>query len=496
MIKKGRVTENALDAAIQIISLAIVQNHLATKIKRPSLEVLEAIAKMTPKTKLTMKLVSWLDRQTRTEIMSFVESSAEKATDGSTIKVHGFTMPGFVCLRTCFEPHDWIKDSGCSKHMTGNKSLFSTYKAYDEGNVVFGSNLKGKIIGKESLNVTFDESSPPAKLSLLVDDDVGKEEAIKKNTKVVNNNKEVDYKRTKEYLPRVHRTRQMDEELRESYRTLEKHLFHEERVVTPSFIDENNMLPFFQAVGLEPFLTLNEPIISRFVVEFYHSIEVKRDEEQRPYIDNFFGPKHVLIENTITNPRTIQTHLLKDSNKLYLDEILPKLRGWELFFKENFFCSLGKRNKVNTCTAYMLYYLTIKRKFNFNSMLIYRMEKVKNKQDGPMPFAMLLSRLYNHIFQTNPQAIVPPARLTFHEHFMVPLDISRNLSKEKGKKIASSLVTTSSSSSFNVNEAPSFLEFYDELSDSKDLTKAQREKRGMFKCLNRYVFTITKYLET
>ncbi|GJV46349.1 hypothetical protein Tco_1430885 [Tanacetum coccineum] len=36
-----------------------------------------------------------------------------------------------VCLRTCLEQDEWIKDSGCSKHMTGNKSLFSTYKAYD-----------------------------------------------------------------------------------------------------------------------------------------------------------------------------------------------------------------------------------------------------------------------------------------------------------------------------------------------------------------------------
>ncbi|GJU31217.1 retrovirus-related pol polyprotein from transposon TNT 1-94 [Tanacetum coccineum] len=36
-----------------------------------------------------------------------------------------------VCLRTCLEQDKWIKDSGCSKHMTGNKSLFSTYKAYD-----------------------------------------------------------------------------------------------------------------------------------------------------------------------------------------------------------------------------------------------------------------------------------------------------------------------------------------------------------------------------
>ncbi|GJY41200.1 hypothetical protein Tco_0428470 [Tanacetum coccineum] len=79
----------------------------------------------------------------------------------------------------------------------------------------------------------------------------------------------MDYKRTKEYLPRVYHTRQIDEELRESYRTLEKRLFHEGRIVTPSLISENNMLPFFQVVGLKPFLTLNEPICPRFVVEFY-----------------------------------------------------------------------------------------------------------------------------------------------------------------------------------------------------------------------------------
>ncbi|GJW71265.1 hypothetical protein Tco_0128182 [Tanacetum coccineum] len=74
---------------------------------------------------------------------------------------------------------------------------------------------------------------------------------------------------------------------------------------------------------------------------------------------------------------------------------------------------------------------------------------------------------------------------------MDPLDISRNPSKEKGKKIVypSVIGTTLSSSSLsaNDNEAPYFLEFYDELSDNEDLTKAQREKIGMLKCLNRYV---------
>nr|GEU99725.1 copia protein [Tanacetum cinerariifolium] len=176
-----------------------------------------------------------------------------------------------------------------------------------------------------------------------------------------------DYKRNK------------DEELRESYRTLEKRLFHKGRIVTPSFISENNMLPLFQAVGLEPFLTLNEPICPRFVVEFYHSLEVKRDEQLRPYIEfklgqftftlipsrlsrilqtlhaletfytsklspnslddhpnsNLFGPKHDLVKKAITTSTTTQAQLLRDPNKLYIDDICLDLKGWELFFKEN-----------------------------------------------------------------------------------------------------------------------------------------------------------------
>ncbi|GJX06918.1 zf-CCHC domain-containing protein [Tanacetum coccineum] len=104
-----------------------------------------------------------------------------------------------ICLGVDLKPDEWIKDSGCSKHMTGNGKLFSSYKACNEGNVIFDSNLRGNIIGKgysqnskayvilnkhtrkveESLNVTFDETPPPSKTSPLVDDDLDEEEAIK-----------------------------------------------------------------------------------------------------------------------------------------------------------------------------------------------------------------------------------------------------------------------------------------------------------------------------
>ncbi|GJV66530.1 retrovirus-related pol polyprotein from transposon TNT 1-94 [Tanacetum coccineum] len=50
------------------------------------------------------------------------------------------------------EPDEWIKDSGCSKHMTRNRKLFSTYKAYNGGNFIFGSSLRGNIIGKGTIS--------------------------------------------------------------------------------------------------------------------------------------------------------------------------------------------------------------------------------------------------------------------------------------------------------------------------------------------------------
>ncbi|GKA30332.1 retrovirus-related pol polyprotein from transposon TNT 1-94 [Tanacetum coccineum] len=57
-----------------------------------------------------------------------------------------------ICLGVDLEPDEWIKVSGCSKHMTGNRKFFSSYKAYNGGNVIFGSNLRSNIIGKGTIS--------------------------------------------------------------------------------------------------------------------------------------------------------------------------------------------------------------------------------------------------------------------------------------------------------------------------------------------------------
>ena len=41
----------------------------------------------------------------------------------------------------------WYLDSGCSRHMTGDKDQFISLESKDGGNVTFGDNAKGKIVG-------------------------------------------------------------------------------------------------------------------------------------------------------------------------------------------------------------------------------------------------------------------------------------------------------------------------------------------------------------
>nr|GEZ05736.1 zf-CCHC domain-containing protein/UBN2 domain-containing protein [Tanacetum cinerariifolium] len=128
------------------------------------------------------------------------------------------------------EDDEKVKNETCLvAQASSNRKLFSSYKAYNRGNVIFGSNLRDNIIGKsigkicdnkcrvtffehvseitkdgkvigrgypqnskaciilnkhtrkvkESLNVTFDETPSPSKTSPLVDDDLDEEEAIK-----------------------------------------------------------------------------------------------------------------------------------------------------------------------------------------------------------------------------------------------------------------------------------------------------------------------------
>ena len=62
----------------------------------------------------------------------------------------------------------WFLDSGCSKHMIGDKSKFAFLTRKNEWYVTFGDNAKGKIITQD--NIDNDDTSFLIENVLLVDD--------------------------------------------------------------------------------------------------------------------------------------------------------------------------------------------------------------------------------------------------------------------------------------------------------------------------------------
>ncbi|GJW27161.1 retrotransposon protein [Tanacetum coccineum] len=69
------------------------------------------------------------------------EEDDEKVKDETCLVAHTSSE---ICVGVDLEPDEWIKDSGCSKHMAGNRKLLSTYNAYNR----VKSPKDGKVIGR------------------------------------------------------------------------------------------------------------------------------------------------------------------------------------------------------------------------------------------------------------------------------------------------------------------------------------------------------------
>ena len=81
--------------------------------------------------KIVMALVATVENKDES-------SDAESCTDSETETE--------VCLKLSEKQKSWYLDSGCSRHMTGDRFLFLTLIMKDGRTVGFGGNQTGKII--------------------------------------------------------------------------------------------------------------------------------------------------------------------------------------------------------------------------------------------------------------------------------------------------------------------------------------------------------------
>ncbi|GJY61152.1 copia protein, partial [Tanacetum coccineum] len=110
------------------------------------------------------------------------EDEVEKTKDETCLVAQA---PDEICLRINLKSDEWIKDNGCSKHMTDYLTKFDQshtevfFRGYSQiGKAYIILKQTNTIKVEESLNVTFDETPPSPKTSPLEDDELVEKEAI------------------------------------------------------------------------------------------------------------------------------------------------------------------------------------------------------------------------------------------------------------------------------------------------------------------------------
>nr|GEU52714.1 ribonuclease H-like domain-containing protein [Tanacetum cinerariifolium] len=154
---------------------------------------------------------------------------------------------------------------------------------------------------RESLNVTFDESPPPTKLSPLVDDDVGEEEAIRKNTKIMPMSMEIKLTKDGEADSVDSSKYRAKDELRKAY-------------------EECRDIPLEQRALIENFLKIEADLD-------YEMNNDMHDSSQKKYAMKLMGRAHMASCNPTRTPVDTEPKLGADGDPLSDPTLYHNLAG-------------------------------------------------------------------------------------------------------------------------------------------------------------------------
>ncbi|GJY08516.1 hypothetical protein Tco_0375570 [Tanacetum coccineum] len=271
----------------------------------------------------------------------------------------------------------------------------------------------------------------------------------------------LDHHDTAHYIPMYHRTGGFTGHEREVYKSLVSRLFHEGRVIKPTYLDDQpNLRPTFATIGFDCLLNINEKICLIFVLQFYKSVCIIRKLNGTIaiafIINNFeitltleeFGripsqgvcvytlywhisslqyvavphpdiypPPHedpslihdaLFYERTQANTQKIKgVDTILDPFQMIVSELKIEFKKWEVILSENVISLTGNKDHPNACLCYMLYCLATKKPFNLAYYIANLIVSVTKSADMTLPYGMLLTRLFEHDKGKRPRLPTP-----------------------------------------------------------------------------------------
>ncbi|GJY81097.1 retrovirus-related pol polyprotein from transposon TNT 1-94 [Tanacetum coccineum] len=427
-----------------------------------------------------------------------------------------------ICLGVNLEPNEWIKDSRCSKHMTGNRKLFSTYKAYNGGKiydnkcrVTFSEHdseitKDGKVIGRDPIPAV--RSYGGNRYTLVIVNDYSRLVA-----QGYNQQEGIDYDETYAPVARL-----------ESIRIL---------LAYACALDFKLFQMDVKSAFLDGFI--NEEFEMRMMGElnFFHGLQIKQMEDgiffnQSKYIKEMLKKFGLEDSKPMKTPMSSDTKLTRDeecesidstkyqgmiSSLLYLtasrSDIMfsvylffrfqeaPKISHLEAIkrifryikgttplglwypkgtdietvvyadfdhagdYVDRKSTSGGHRDHVSACLCRMLYCTETSTPYNLAFFILKRMEKTQNKLKELLPYGMLLTRLFKHVMFDFPELAID--HYLSRDRVMHPLapHYERKTRSDHGKKRPHESNASSSSTTLN---HPSSSRLLDDIVDKND----------------------------
>ncbi|GKA21201.1 hypothetical protein Tco_0701190 [Tanacetum coccineum] len=179
--------------------------------------------------------------------------------------------------------------------------------------------------------------------------------------------------------------------------------------------------------------------------------------------------KHVSYQTNLPNIRdVVQNICIPSSHQNYsnptiilLDNLPPNIKDWELIVRENVICVDTHKISLDACSAIMLYHLKNSQDFNLVYFIAYKIEGVKNRVYCPIPYGLLVTRLYRFVLARHPKLFRPYHTLQFVMHYRMMSSINRKNEKKRNESEEVKLYMPYSPSSVeSSNQSSPFLGYW------------------------------------
>ncbi|GJR90910.1 hypothetical protein Tco_0214921 [Tanacetum coccineum] len=167
-------------------------------------------------------------------------------------------------------------------------------------------------------------------------------------------------------------------------------------------------------------------------------------------------PSPRVIKSLIKIPRQGQETRTKNKktivvgeNEILTREIQTHMKPWVDIISENVICLVGHMDHVFACLCHMLYCIETSTPYNLAFFILKRIEKTRFKPKEPLPYGMLLTRLFKHVVSVSPELAFDHYLL--HDRAMHPLapHYERKTRADQGKKRPRESNASSSASTLN-----------------------------------------------